>query len=358
MGGQRSMAALIEHLDRDRFRPLAVTTRPDELSERLEELDCPVHFFPLSAISKDAAGRVIGNIRRFRAMYRSEGVRIVHPDAERDVVVAGLAKFGTGVRLLWHARVTGRNKLDPLVVRLADQVVGVSDGVQKRFSRPLLEGKYQTIFNGVDLRRFRPRDDRQALREACAMPDDRPILLFAGQIKKEKGIFDLVEAMQLLRERRSGPEMPVLYMLGTPIRQVELEQLERAIGENNLEDCVRVIPQQSNIEEWMAAADVLMLPSHEGSEGMGRVVFEAMACGLVPVASDISGVREAVTAESGVLVPQRNPTILASTVDSLLGDPARIARLREGGLQRARDVFDIRLHARNIERVYEKMLKG
>ena len=351
------MASLIEHLDRSRYRPLAVTTQPDELSERLEELDCPVRFFPLSAISKDAAGRVMGNIRRFRNLYREEGVRIVHPDAERDVVVAGLAKFGTGVRLLWHARVTGRNKLDPLVIRLADQVVGVSDGVQKRFAPRLLAGKYQTIFNGVDLQRFRPRDDRSALKDACGMPADRPVLLFAGQIKKEKGIFDLVDAMELLRERRAGQDMPVLYMLGTPIRQVEMEELVRITGEKNLDDVVRIFPQQSNIEEWMAAADLLMLPSHEGSEGMGRVVFEAMACGLVPVASDISGVREAVTPDSGVLVPEKNPSALANTIAQSLDDPAGVARLREGGLQRARDVFDIRLHARNVERVYEKMLR-
>lgn len=350
------MAALIEHLDRGRFRPLAVTTQPDELSERLTRLDCPVHFFPLSAISKDAAGRVVGNVRRFRKLYRQEGIRIVHPDAERDVIVAGIAKLGLPTQLLWHARVTGRNKLDPMVIRLADQVIGVSDGVRKRFAPRLLKGKYQTVYNGANLERFQPADNRSALRAVCGMPENRPVLLFAGQIKVEKGIFEMVEAMELLRQRRTGENVPILYMLGEPIRPPEIDRLERTIAEKNLGDILRLLPQQTNIEEWMAAADLLLLPSHEGSEGMGRVVFEAMACGLVPVASDIAGVREAVTPESGVLLPEKNPAALAAAVEALLDNPEQTALLREGGLNRARDVFDIRIHARNVQAVYQKMI--
>ena len=356
MGGQRSMAALIERLDRSRYSPLAVTTEPGELSEHLSQLDCPVHFFPLNAVKGDAVQRVVGNTRRFRRMYHKERIRIVHPDAEQDVIVAGLGKIGLPTQLLWHVRVTGKNRLDRVAARLADQIVGVSDGVGRRFAPKLLNGKYQTVFNGVDLDRFRPAENKGMLREQCRMPVDRPVLLFAGQIKASKGVFDMVEGMELLREKGASRALPMLYLVGEPINSNEYERLKRSIAERNLEKIVHLLPQQNNVQDWMAASDLLLLPSHEGSEGMGRVIFEAMACGIVPVASDISGVREAITPESGILIPQKDPAALAEAVGALLEDTERIDLLRKGGLRRARDVFDIRLHARNIEQVYEKML--
>lgn len=81
-----------------------------------------------------------------------------------------------------------------------------------------------------------------------------------------------------------------------------------------------------------------------------------MACGAVVVATDISGNREALTPESGILVPEKSPRDLARAVAALVNDPARAARYQDHGLRRAREAFDIALHASGVEEFYFEVL--
>jgi glycosyltransferase involved in cell wall biosynthesis len=355
MGGQRSMLALIENLDRSKYRPIAIVPSEADLSEALRETDCPVFVLPLSAISSDRWKTVLSNIRAFRRLYRQEDVAIVHADAERDVFVAGIAKLAARAKLLWHARVAGHNRLDPFVMRLADHIVGVSDAVIQRFP-PSIRTKCSTVYNGVDLDLFRPPVSVSDVRRELELPIERPVLLYAGQIVREKGIEEIVMAMSHLVHGLKPEESPVLAILGSPVKREYDRSLVTRIHESGLDPYVIKLEHQSNIEKWMGAADLLLLASYSGHEAMGRVVFEAMACGTVPVVSDIPGVREAVTPESGVLVPEKSPEALADAIRGLLANQSELARLRTGALKRARSTFSITTHARRIESLYDSML--
>jgi glycosyltransferase involved in cell wall biosynthesis len=90
---------------------------------------------------------------------------------------------------------------------------------------------------------------------------------------------------------------------------------------------------------------------------MSRVLHEAMACGTVPIATAIRGNREALTPETGILVPERSPTELARAVLELSTDPARLARMRTASEERARDCFDVKSYARGVERFYRDVLE-
>ncbi len=68
-----------------------------------------------------------------------------------------------------------------------------------------------------------------------------------------------------------------------------------------------------------------MLPSSWEAFPIG--VLEAMACGVPQVATDVGGTREAVTAESGILIAPRDATALADAVIELLDDPQRRERM-------------------------------
>jgi glycosyltransferase involved in cell wall biosynthesis len=339
------MALLIEHLDRRVVTPLAICPEPGELTDHLMALDCPVVHVPLQPIKPRTLPKVLQASRRIRALVRERAIDILAPDAERDALTCGIAKLGTAAQLLWFVRLTAPNRLDPLLERLADGRIGVSEATRQRFSRaPRLARRHRTILDGVDLSLFRPAGDRAALRRALGLPEGRFVLLFVGQITVPKGVFDLVDAFGLLPAPR-----PLLLLAGTarpPTIAAELAARARAIG---APDDVRILPQQAEVHRWMQAADVLVSASHENTEGLSRVLFEAMACGAVPVATDIRGNREAVTRETGVLVPERSPPDLARAVGQLQEHPAQLAALSAAGVRRAREVFDIRVHARRVE---------
>lgn len=357
MGGQRSMVLLIEHLDRTRVRPLAICPGPGELTERLRVLDCPVTHIPLYRIKPRTLRRVWESSRRIRALLRQRAVDIVAPDAARDAFTCGLAKLGTPTKMVWFVRLTGPDNLDFINQHLADGMIGDSDDTRKRFSRsPRVSLKYRTIVGGVDLRLFRPVEDRGPLRRQLSLPLDRFILLFVGQIKRAKGVLDIVDAMALLGRERPPDRLPLLLLVGTPDPREILEEIARRAAAGGVAEHVRVVPQQPAIQEWMQAADALVSASHQDTEGMSRVLYEAMACGAAVIATDISGNREALTPESGILVPEKSPRDLARAVAALANDPARAARYRDHGLRRAREVFDIALHARGVEEFYFEVL--
>lgn len=355
MGGQRSMALLIEHLDRRAVEPLAICPGPGELTDHLTRLGCPVVHIPLHRIKPRTLGAVWRSSRRIRAILRDRAIDIIAPDAARDALTCGLAKLGTATRMVWFVRLTSPDPLDPILQHLADAMIGDSDDTRRRFSARALT-RHRTVVGGADLRRFRPIEDRTALRAELGLPLDRSILLFVGQVKAAKGVLDIVQALGLLHASHSGAG-PYLVIAGTPDPPAILQDIAQLAGATGVTAHLRVLPQQSAIERWMQAADVLVSGSHQDTEGMSRVLYEAMACGAVPVATDIRGNRDALGADTGILVPERSPAELAGAVSGLLASSDLLARLREAGIRYARERFDIRLHARGVEAFYREVLR-
>jgi glycosyltransferase involved in cell wall biosynthesis len=355
MGGQRSMALLIEHLDRLIVEPLAICPGPGELTDHLSALGCPVVHVPLHAIKLRTLGSVWGSATRIRALVRQRAIDILAPDAPRDALTCGLAKLGTEAKLVWFVRLTGRDRLDPVLERLADGFIGDSDATRRRFSGSArVTARYRTILGGADLERFRPAADRAALRRELGLPEERFVLVFAGQVTRAKGILEIVEAFGQLRAT-DGPR-PLLLVVGTPHPPEIAGEIAARARASGASDDVRLLGQREDVHRWMQAADVLVSGSYHDTEGMSRVLYEAMACGAVPIATDIPGNRDAVTPDTGILVPERSAEEIARAMIALRAQSERLAMLRVQGLRRARRLFDIRSHARGVEAFYRELV--
>jgi glycosyltransferase involved in cell wall biosynthesis len=364
MGGQKSMHGIIAHLDRTKFRPLAIVPQEGDLSRALRQIDCPVTIIPLATVHRAFLYRPLGaearqlwrNCSAIRAFIRDERIDIVHTDEESDAVTCGLARFFTSAAVLYHIRLTNPCRLDPFIARLAGAFAGVSEATKNRFKKyPAALKNYRTLLDGVDCTLFKPSSKKQ-LRRKLGLPADTFIALFVGQIKKGKGIFDIIDAMKLLLPRLSTKNMPLLIMIGRPIQEGFLDQVRLTIKDKGLSGHARLFDQQSNIHEWMQAADVLVLPSHEGVEGLPRVIFEAQACGCVPIGSDTSGVREAIENDGGLLVPQKSPEKISDALENCIKNKDLLNQLSEKALSWARTRFDMNVHARKIEQLYLDMI--
>jgi glycogen(starch) synthase len=225
----------------------------------------------------------------------------------RPTGARGLALSTAGAAL----EAVGERRADAVVVlsrRLADLLVAGG----------LDPGRVQVIPSGVDLRRF-----------AGPLPDPAPDLpcprvLFVGRLAPQKGVSTLLDAVPLLRNRAAvvlvgdGPQRPAL----------ERQAGRLAPGRVRFQGFV----PHAEVPAWLAAADVLVLPSIY--EELGSVLLEAMAAGLPVVASAVGGIPDALGA-AGRLVPPRDPAALAAAVDEVLDDPALAARLGEAARRRA-----------------------
>lgn len=355
MGGQRSMTFLIENLDRDRVNPCAIMPEAGELSERLEKCGCPCYFIPLFSIKPKYLTKLPHEYKMLRNLIREKNIDILHPDYPSDAYMCYLAKSGTDAKLFWHVRWNEKFTKDKLYEKIADGIICVSKGTRDRFSyTPEIDAKTAIIFNGVDCSVFSPVDDRKAVRKALEIPNDRNVGIFVGVYKDGKGVFDIINALGIIKKMREDI-MPNFYFIGTPMDTNMSGIMENMIRANDLNAYVKLIPQQNNIYEWMQAADFLTIPSYEGHEGMPRVLYEAMACGAVGIGSDTSGVREALTKESGILVPEKSPEQLADAILKIIENPELMHSYQIEGRKRAVSTFDIKIHSRNVVNFYDKI---
>ncbi len=357
MGGQRSMTHLIENLDRTRFRPFAICPEPGELSEKLESIGCKCFFVPFHSLKPKFLSYAIPNIFKVRDIIKSYNIDIIHPDFTADTFICGLAKKGTSCKMVWHVRWNEHFPKDRIHERLADGIIGVSDAAGTRFSdTPAIKNKYITIYNGVDCEKFCPIDDKKAKRRELGIDDSRFMLIFVGVLKEGKGVLDIANALAILKKDKDLPEMPLCVFAGSKGKQETYDELLKIFKDNDLEGDIDLVGQQTNIHEWMQAADALMIPSHEGHEGMPRVLYESISCGTVGIGSNTSGVNEAVTPDSGILVEEMTPTDIAAAVKKIMLDPDLVKDLQINGRKRALEFFDIKKHAKSVQDFYAKIL--
>jgi glycosyltransferase involved in cell wall biosynthesis len=150
---------------------------------------------------------------------------------------------------------------------------------------PAAAAKVEIADCGVDLERFAPRDQATA-REALGLRDlEGPVFLFAGSLVERKNVVRLRDALRALGRG-------TLLVVGDGPLRPELE------GDPRIHLAGRV-PHEA-MPEWIAAADVVCLPSLV--EPFGQALLEAMAAGRSVVATAVGGPPEFVTPDAGVLV--------------------------------------------------------
>ena len=207
---------------------------------------------------------------------------------------------------------------------------------EKEFKVP--PEKIEVIYNGVDVRRFRPiqvSDDAEAKR-----------VVVMARIDRLKDIMNIIDAMGYVVNEHNDA---FCQIFGPIEDEVYYEQCLNRIRELGLENYISFMGPTDIPEVEYNRAMVVAQPSL--SEGFPYTIIEAMACGKPVVATDVGGVREAL-GECGIVVPPRSPKLLAEGIIRLLDDP----ELREsmGGMARVRAV-KLFPHERFIEdyrRVY------
>ena len=111
---------------------------------------------------------------------------------------------------------------------------------------------------------------------------------------------------------------------------------------------------QDALTEELLAAKALVAPSL-GGESFGMVLTRGFGCATPVAASDISGYRDVMTDETGVLVPPGDPAALAGAVEGLLADEERRERLGAGARRVAEERYAWDGIARRLAAIYEEL---
>ena len=347
-GGELSLLALLEGLDRSRWFPTVVVPAEGAVSARCRTLGLPIHVIPLPTIRRPGPA-LLRSVMTLGALIRSTGASLLHANGSRAMFYAGLAGRLSGRPVIWHVRVAHRDSLlDPLLARLASAVIVNSKAVGRRFSGAPC-GKVRCIYNGVDLERFNPRNPPLELRRSLDLPEEGPVVVSVGRFVAFKGYSYLLEAARRVQDTMPGVHW---VLVGDGELRSELEAQCRSLG---LKSRAHFTGWREDVPDVLALCDLFVLPSVV--EHFGRVLIEAMAMGKAVVATDAGGVPEIVIqGETGLLVPPAQPKDLAEAVVTLLEDAPRAHRLGMAGRRRAETMFSLSRHVEAVETLYREVL--
>jgi glycosyltransferase involved in cell wall biosynthesis len=197
-------------------------------------------------------------------------------------------------------------------------------------------GHIACIGNGVDPDEL---ERRAAAAPPVSVPEDQPLIVYAGRLDAEKGLFDLLEAYAPLRDHAR------LVLIGDGPLARALQAEVRLLG---LADTVVFTGHVDNPLPLIKRAAMLVLPSY--TEGTPLVILEAMALGTPVIAAAVGGIPDLITdRHSGLLVPPRRPDLLQDLIENLLGHADLRDRLRQNARQRVQESFTQAAVARRFE---------
>jgi glycosyltransferase involved in cell wall biosynthesis len=206
----------------------------------------------------------------------------------------------------------------------------------------------QGSISGVDVQRFRPDERTRAeLRVELGIPLHDTLFLYVGRLNRDKGILDLASAFAELSRQR---EDVWLALVGP-----DEHGLRGRIKETCSESRIRFVDYTAQPERYMAAADVLCLPSYR--EGFGTVIIEAAACGVPAIASRIYGITDAIVdGRTGLLHAAGDRSGLLAQMVRLAADPALRRMMGDAASRRALSDFPMRKLTAALIAFYAKIL--
>lgn len=238
-------------------------------------------------------------------------------------------------RLLWNwmAGVTASNQ------EALDNLVAAGYGRERAMER---------IFWGTSREIYRPLDKKKLRREQGIGASF--VVGGIGGFLPQKGFHVLLDAVALL-----PPDVSCILIGSGPERAA----LERRAGEPDLHGRVRFVSQvpPEKVVEYMNVFDLFVIPSLTTSfwkEQFGKVIAEAMACGVPVIGSDSGAIPEVIGA-AGLVTPEGDPRALADAIWALRENPEKRKELSAKGLCRAADELSMEAFAARHFNFYRRL---
>jgi len=174
--------------------------------------------------------------------------------------------------------------------------------------------------SGVDLSKFIPKEKIEN--------HNNFIFLFIGRIIKDKGVIELIKAIQILKVKNLNFEVHILGSINTINNTaISKEELDSWIDD----DLIKYLGVSDNVEEIIQSSDCVVLPSYR--EGTPRVLLEACAMKVPIITTNTVGCKDVVIDSiNGYLCKVKNSKDLANKMEKMinLSKEERIAMGKAG----------------------------
>ena len=351
-GGQRSLRDLLSVLDRRLYRPIVILPEDGPLAFALRADGVVTRLLPLPRLGPGSLLEAPLALKALASLARRRGAVLLHSDAPRAALYAGLVARLLRLPHVWHVRASrpSSETADRALAALARRIVAVSEAAARRSRALRRSPRVAVVPTGIQAAAL---FDRATARTRLGLPQRATVLGVVGRLEKDKGGEDAIAA--LARLPAADPSW-LLVFVGAPGEDAAyVPYLERQASNLGLGEKVRFCGPRSDAAALLPGFDVLLHPSHH--EALPRVLIEALQAGVPVVAAAAGGSAEVIEdGVCGLLVPPRDPEALAAAAARLLGDEGLRSACIAAGTERARVRFGIETMARRIEAIYAELL--
>jgi len=351
-GSETVLAYIAKNLDSGRYDSLVcllsegwLTGYLRQLGVRYEIIENRLSYDPLFLI------KLVRLIKREKVALVHAHEFMMNVYGSVAARLAGTPMIGTIHGKVYFTEKRSRIAAYKLAVAASSRIIAVSEDLKKYFMENIglkTDRKILTLYNGIDVDRYKPSAKSDALRSQLGIPADAILAGTVGSLFKVKAFDQLVRAAEINHE--SNPRFRLLIAgEGT-----EESNLGKLIDDLGLRDIVILTGFRKDVPDLLNLFDLYVCSSL--SEGLSLSILEAMAAGRPIVATKVGGNPELIAdGDNGYLVPSGNPGALAEKMRILIdSEPKRIA-MGQRNRRIAEEKFSLKKMINNYQNLYEEL---
>ncbi|MBB5335927.1 glycosyltransferase family 4 protein [Pectinatus brassicae] len=309
IGGAESHVAMLAPLLVQKGYNVIVVSGGGKLAQSLSTKGIKQVFLPLRLSTDFAAFCLKFIIKKYH-------INLIHAHSAAAGISAMKCKikYYPSLPVVYTAHGIFGNIKEKLLLK-CDKIIAVSNFVrQAAIKNGVSSDKITTIYNGIDTKKFISNNNRSTIRNKYAIPQNVFCPIIISRIKNlhNKGHQHLID---IFANYASAKDWHLL-IIGTGKGKW---QLRWQIFKNGLSNRVHFLGHKPDVENYLSAADAVVLPSY--FETFGLVLAEGMAAQLPAIAYDVGGINEIInTNTTGFLVSYGDTASLSRKLNDLSKD--------------------------------------
>jgi glycosyltransferase involved in cell wall biosynthesis len=348
-GGEYSFSDVLARLSAI-CEVLAVIPEEGGLDKKLKKNRIRTRVISLPSIKPWFVHKILKSMKTLIGFGVRQRCSLIYANGSRAAFYGGIAGWITRIPMVWHCRIASPDPhLDLILTWLSTRIIANSLATGKRFKKAHRK-KVRVVYNGVDLNWLQ---EGTAEKPLMVQPDWRVILIVARASKSKR--HDLaIDAFERVAQMDPNLHM-VCIGAEDKLASGWWKHLQQKSEDSLFSDRIHWIGQVEDVRPWYRSATLLLSPSD--IESFGRVLVEAMACGVPVIATRSGGVPEIVREGiDGILVTPGSANEVREAAQKLLRDESLRKNLSESGRKRAEE-FSLETHVNQMVQVFEETLR-
>ena len=362
-GAQDNTLYTVELLNKDKYDISLSCNLNGELVSRAKKVK-HLKLYDVPSLRREVS--IINDIRAFLYLYKlikKENFTIIHTHSSKAGFLGRIAAMLNKTPIVihtihgfaFHDYMNSFKKnifiyLEKLSAKWTHGLVTVSNLNKKKVVdlgiAPI--EKLKNIYSGIDLTLFINEKNDQ-FRKELNLDSSHLLLGSVGRLSNQKDPITMIEAFCIVIKRFPNAHL-------TLVGEGELrDEILIKIDQLQLNGRVHLTGNKNNPWKIYHSLDLFIMSSIY--EGLGRSITEALSCGVPVVCTSVEGVPEIVRDnETGILVPPKDPSALATGIIKSLNDMDNARKMAEEGRKFVNENFDVKKMVDDIDTLYDTFL--